>query len=174
MTQTSIALWIFVVLIVAVLAIRFALRRGRGQALLLTTQLPTQEGQAAAPLGANLQSPGPSFTLYLCNFGGRRRVVSHLLFRYDQGRQLQLGALTVGGGHLGVAMNARPISLQARAIHPFACPWSAVSAGFAGIVVELEDGASYRLADAEVAQLKAIAESRQAPFGAPQNPALAR
>lgn len=134
----------------------------RAPSILITTQLPAQGG-LADPAGANLRATGPTFILYLCNLGGRQQTVSALLFRYDQGRQLQLGGLTLSGGDLGVAMNGGPIALQGRAIHPFACPWSAINAGFIGIEVELDNGATYRLADGEVARLKAIAERRQAP-----------
>ena len=173
MTQTSITILIFVLSAGAAWALRYVSQLRREQPILITTQLPAQGGRVDTA-GANLRAPGPGFILYLCNFRGRQRTVSALLFRYDQGRQLQLGALTLSGGDLGVAMNSVPITLQGRAIHPFACPWSAINAGFIGIEVELANGATYCLADNEVARLKAIAEQRQAPLAPFMQPRPAR
>jgi hypothetical protein len=170
MNQTSIAVGIFLTSAIIAMALWIASRRRREQPLLLTTRFPGQAGQPAAAANANLRSPGPTFILYLCNFGERRRVVSDLLFRYDQGRQLRLESLTLASESLGQAMNTHPIPLQARAIHPLACPWSAINAGFIGVEVELDDGTTHHLADIEVAQLKAIAERRQAPFTQPRGP----
>jgi len=173
MTQTSIAIWLFVLSALAVCALWYVSRIRREPSILVTTQFPVRNG-LADPADTHLRDTGPTFILYLGNLGGRRRTVGALLFRYDQGRQLQLGGLTLGGGDLGVAMNGAPIALQGRAIHPFACPWSAINAGFIGIEVELDDGATYRLADAEVARLKAVAERRQAPRAPSVQPLPAR